>query len=228
MDNLNAFDSFEEFFTAHPETHLDEILHLSELARYYKRLNGKTLDDICAITSYRQLCTVASELEINRYKTYKVSVLRSMMIEKYKLVFAKRNKLTNVPAVPTQLFCSNKQSINSNGAYSKEELVQLMLTYLPVPNNKKRKHMSKCLRREVWNRYIGEENGTHACFCCETSIMSQFLFEVGHVVSVHDNGDLSIDNLRPICGLCNRSMGTMNMLEFIKAQNLSGLKNFVK
>ena len=57
--------------------------------------------------------------------------------------------------------------------------------------------------------------------------MSQFFFEVGHVVSVHDNGDLSIENLRPICGLCNRSMGTMNMVEFIKAQKLSGLKNFV-
>ena len=183
------------------------------------------MDEICAITNYKQLCAVATELEINRYKDYTVSVLRSMMIEKYKLVFARRNQQTNVTAVPTQQCSSNKQKNNCNGAYSKEELVQLMLTYLPDPNKKKRKHVSKCLRREVWNRYIGEENGTHACFCCETSIMSQFLFEVGHVVSVRDNGDLSIDNLRPICGLCNRSMGTMNMLEFIKAQNLSGLKN---
>ena len=57
--------------------------------------------------------------------------------------------------------------------------------------------------------------------------MSQFLFEVGHVVSVHNNGDLSIENLRPICSLCNKSMSTRNMLEFIKEQKLGGLKNFV-
>ena len=97
-----------------------------------------------------------------------------------------------------------------------------MFRYIPDLNKKKRKHMSKCIRREVWNRYIGEEHGTHVCFCCDVSIMSQFVFEVGHVVSVHDNGNLSFDNLRPICLLCNRSMGTPNMPEFIKAQNLSG------
>ena len=87
--------------------------------------------------------------------------------------------------------------------------------------------MSKCIRREVWNRYIGEEKGTHTCFCCDITIMSQCIFEVGPVISVHDNGDLSIGNVRPICSLCNKSMGNQNILEFIKEQNLAGLKNFV-
>ena len=57
--------------------------------------------------------------------------------------------------------------------------------------------------------------------------MSQFLFEVGHVISVHDNGDLTIENLRPICSLCNKSMGVQNMVEFIREQKLAGIKNFV-
>ena len=112
------------------------------------------------------------------------------------------------------------------GPYSKEDLVQMIFTY--VADKKKRKQISKCVRREVWNRYIGEERGTHACFCCDITVMSQFLFEVGHVISVHNNGDLSIENLRPICSLCNKSMGTKDMLEFITEQNLPGLKNFVK
>ena len=71
---------------------------MSESARYYKHLNGKTFKDICAITNYKQLWTVASQLEINRCKDYTVDVPWSMMIEKYKVVFARRNKETNVTA----------------------------------------------------------------------------------------------------------------------------------
>ena len=37
------------------------------------------------------MCTIAAELEINRYKDYAVDVLRSMIIEKFNVVFARRN-----------------------------------------------------------------------------------------------------------------------------------------
>ena len=60
---------------------------------------------------------------------------------------------TSVEIQPSSL----KRSNDSNGAYSKEELVELMISFLPGPTKKKRKNMSKCIRREVWNRYIGEE-----------------------------------------------------------------------
>ena len=198
MDNVNAFDSFNEFFPSHPDVQWDELLHLSESLRYYHRLNGKTLDDITVAmkSDYKQVYKIASELEIFRYSDHSLPKQRELIFEKFNTIFSKRK------------LCD-------------EDSTQ------PDPNNKKRKHASKCIRREVWNHYIGEEHGTHACFCCDITVMSQFLFEVGHVVSVHNNGDLSIENLRPICSLCNKSMGTRNMLEFIKEQNLAGLKNFV-
>ena len=99
MDNLNAFDSLNEFFSSHPDVQLDELLHLSESLRYYKRLNANTLNDIYTITSYKKLCKVAAELEINRYKDYTVNVLKSMMIEKFSASFARRNNATEVPLV---------------------------------------------------------------------------------------------------------------------------------
>ena len=92
MDNVNAFDSFAEFFSNHPDVQLDEILHLSESLRYYRRLNGKTLNDICSITSCKKLCQVAAELEINRYKDYAVDVLKSMMIEIHTLLCKKQQR----------------------------------------------------------------------------------------------------------------------------------------
>ena len=166
----------------------------------------------------KQVTIIPRELKILNYKNFKLLAMRQLILEKFDEIFDENissvtNETLKTPATP---------SANSNSAFSKEELIELMFRYIPDLNKKKRKHMSKCIRREVWNRYIGEEHGTHVCFCCDVSIMSQFVFEVGHVVSVHDNRNLSFDNLRPICLLCNRSMGTPNMPEFIKAQNLSG------
>lgn len=44
-------------------------------------------------------------------------------------------------------------------------------------------------------------------------------FECGHVVSEKDGGNMSVDNLKPICGQCNRSMGSQNMNDYVKKCN---------
>ena len=54
------------------------------------------------------------------------------------------------------------------------------------------------------------------CFCCKVETISKANFECGHVQSEHEGGDVTIDNLRPICSLCNKSMGTRNMTEFMQ------------
>jgi len=41
-------------------------------------------------------------------------------------------------------------------------------------------------------------------------------FHVGHVKSDKDGGTTEINNLRPICPTCNYSMGTQNMIDFVK------------
>ena len=95
-------------------------------------------------------------------------------------------------------------------------------------NNSKIKSrmISRPLRRAVWNKHVGEHVGSHLCFCCDLSVVSQLTFEVGHVISVFEGGTLDVENLRPICSSCNQSMGSMNMIRFIKIQNLKGTKNF--
>lgn len=39
-------------------------------------------------------------------------------------------------------------------------------------------------------------------------------WEAGHIMSVKEGGTDTLDNLRPICKSCNRSMGTENMDAF--------------
>jgi hypothetical protein len=46
------------------------------------------------------------------------------------------------------------------------------------------------------------------------NIISQHIFECGHVISEKNGGNVTLDNLRPICSSCNKSMGVMNLEEF--------------
>jgi 5-methylcytosine-specific restriction endonuclease McrA len=81
---------------------------------------------------------------------------------------------------------------------------------------KNRKPLPSCVRDSVWNHYIGEDINKHRCMCCKKVLISNRRFEVGHVLSVKEGGTDEINNLRPICSPCNHSMGTKNMIDFVK------------
>ena len=51
--------------------------------------------------------------------------------------------------------------------------------------------------------------------CCSVEDISDTNFECGHIVSESAGGTVDIENLRPICGHCNRSIGKTNMEEFM-------------
>jgi hypothetical protein len=74
--------------------------------------------------------------------------------------------------------------------------------------------ISQALRIVCWNTYIGEEIGKAQCVCCMTNFITQHNFHCGHVVAEAKGGKVQVSNLRPICAVCNNSMGTMNMMEF--------------
>lgn len=76
--------------------------------------------------------------------------------------------------------------------------------------------ISKVLRNKVWNTYIGQDKGIGKCYVCDTQI-SQQNFECGHVIAAALGGNNNIDNFRPICGTCNKSMGVQNLEDFKKA-----------
>ena len=63
------------------------------------------------------------------------------------------------------------------------------------------------LREQVWRTWIGRKF-EHKCLVtwCE-NVINVFNFETGHNIPESKGGTLNIDNLRPICAKCNRSMG---------------------
>jgi 5-methylcytosine-specific restriction endonuclease McrA len=78
---------------------------------------------------------------------------------------------------------------------------------------KTRKSIPKTVKDRVWDTCIGKERGVGPCYCCGVEIDSK-KFDCGHIVSVANGGLDIVENLKPLCGTCNKSMGTQNLEEF--------------
>lgn len=52
--------------------------------------------------------------------------------------------------------------------------------------------------------------------CCSHEKIKASHFECGHVISEFNGGTICIENLRPICSQCNRSVGKKNMNKFME------------
>jgi chromosome segregation ATPase len=100
-----------------------------------------------------------------------------------------------------------KSKISNNDKNKAPKIIEIKL---------KKKAIPKILKNKVWSKHIGIEIGQTKCLCCKFVDISQLNFHCGHIISEKDGGELTMENLKPICGSCNASMGTMNMDEFIK------------
>ncbi len=79
----------------------------------------------------------------------------------------------------------------------------------------KKEKIPAAVRNTVWLHYIEDKNNAR-CHCCKLEKITSANWHCGHVQSEKNGGKVHINNLRPICAGCNSSMGTMNMLEFMK------------
>ena len=63
------------------------------------------------------------------------------------------------------------------------------------------------LKHNIWTQYVGEKylGKCHVSWC--TNSITPFTFEAGHNIPFSKGGGTTIDNLRPICSDCNKSMG---------------------
>jgi len=80
-------------------------------------------------------------------------------------------------------------------------------------NSEQRKAIPKKIRGEAWKIQFGDST-KGSCFCCKKELDAFDDWHAGHIVSHSNNGKDTSDNLRPVCGSCNLSMGTENMDDF--------------
>lgn len=70
------------------------------------------------------------------------------------------------------------------------------------------------IKQSIWIQYIGS-SVEGKCYCCGINEITAFNFEIGHVLAKSKGGLMTIENLRPICNSCNRSMYNRNMKDFV-------------
>lgn len=78
-----------------------------------------------------------------------------------------------------------------------------------------RKTIPKSLKSKLWKQYF-ENSMIGKCYCCSSEIDGLGNWEAGHIQAAALGGADTIENLRPVCSTCNKSMGTMHMDEFKK------------
>jgi 5-methylcytosine-specific restriction endonuclease McrA len=85
-----------------------------------------------------------------------------------------------------------------------------------------RARISGSLRKQIWEKYIGQSIEAKCLCCCKnviTPISNCKTFQAGHIISHHNGGKTTIDNLLPICRDCNNNMGTENWDDYVKRNN---------
>jgi len=79
----------------------------------------------------------------------------------------------------------------------------------------KRKAIPKAVKSTLWNIHFTENNAKGECKVCSKEIKMTD-FDAGHIIAVANGGSDNLDNLMPVCSLCNKSMGVQNLNEFKK------------
>jgi hypothetical protein len=127
---------------------------------------------------------------------------------------AKKEKVTETPkAVDTPKVTETpKPTENTEEISSEDEGSSKMDDKQPL--YMRRKNIPKHIKTLVWNKYIGRETVESKCVSCKQEKIDMRNFHCGHVLAEAKGGDLTINNLRPICAPCNLSMGTKSMNEF--------------
>ena len=90
-------------------------------------------------------------------------------------------------------------------------------------SRQRKKTIPKTIRNQVWRKHCGNMLDGK-CFCCHQNIAYE-CWEAGHIIAESKGGKTTTDNLRPLCIPCNRSMGQMNMFDFMNKYGFSSMDN---
>ena len=83
----------------------------------------------------------------------------------------------------------------------------------------KKEPIPKCVKNCLWINYF-KDSRVGVCQCCKRETITWGNFHAGHIVAEVHQGKTALDNLIPLCALCNTSMGTINVFDFVARYNL--------
>lgn len=101
-----------------------------------------------------------------------------------------------------------------NIMHHKEKQVVILSTN---ENKPKRKNYTPSEVSKVWRNIYGNEFDDVLCKICESTKISfedRRLWHMSHLISHEAGGTSDIDNIRPLCTICNHSMHKKSLIEY--------------
>lgn len=149
----------------------------------------------------------------------------------YYNIFCKKNKKIFSDAELKLIDETSNNLINENDKIPDNLTNNETLIILKKTNTKenKKKQIPPKLKEKVWNKYVGDKISC-PCPICEGVTISSFSFECAHVTAETNGGLLEVENLRAICGSCNKSMNSRHMKSYVEEfyPNSSILSTFIQ
>jgi hypothetical protein len=177
------------------------------------------LTDVTAPAKLSQTKTVDEPLDIDRFEKEKYDKEQYDRAHRY-IERADKERADKERAVKERADKerADKERADKERAYKEQERAdyERLANKSSKPAPKKKNAIPKAVKQDVWNLYIGAHIMEHRCLCCKKTYIKNNQFHCGHVVAEKCGGSLEISNLRPICSSCNYSMGTEDMIEYIK------------
>jgi len=214
-NNLNTNESyyiqFKNNITQYIQDKFNELKNTIENDEKYDMLIIKDI----IISKYVEILHKFNEYE-------EVKILKNKNIKNKNIIHKSEEKIINETKENTINKSEKKLIKKSNKSEKKtindsEELINDSedKSIKKIKEKNKKKSIPLTLKRNVWNKYIGESIGKSLCLCCKLTEITQLNFSCGHIISEFNGGELKLNNLKPICGSCNSSMGSKNMNDFI-------------
>ena len=107
--------------------------------------------------------------------------------------------------------CKDKQDNQCQG-FVDEDSPEVITT--PTAEYQKQP-IPKCVRNSLWINYF-QSSRVGLCECCKRETITMGNFHAGHIIAEVNGGSTRLDNLIPLCMLCNTSLGRQNVHDFIK------------
>ena len=114
--------------------------------------------------------------------------------------FVKKFKQDNCSKNVTNTLYKNK---NKN----KKNKLNIHKSIVSIDIDKRKDSIPKRIREMVWNTHNGEKYTSKCYVTWCNNYINVFNYQVGHDIPESKGGTMDLDNLKPICGNCNQSMG---------------------
>ncbi len=129
----------------------------------------------------------------------------SLVVKKSPIRVSSRLRLNKLLKQDLILLCRERNLVTP-GCKLKNDYIDV-LSEKPERLQPKGRSTPAILKTRVWNTRIGKHIGCIKCPMCLTNELTQLSYEKAHIISRKHGGLMTVENLVPMCGVCNKSLG---------------------